>query len=404
MSHEKISRKGLSADQPNFPFLISAYFSLFTLGMIDMARGPIYPEFLKHFQVSTTLGSLFFTVASIAGLAANLTCPWWMKRWGSYKSLRVFTALQFIGCVGVGAASYLPNSFSLVLFFAALFGLSLGGLGIIINVLVVESAPQRMHNRLLSGVHTMYGLAALLAPVMVTYIIAKWSDWQYTFFVIAAAVGALLIYSTFFVRSGFDSTLKTNAPEPPRIKDLSSLGWSFALIMAFYVGAEMILSTRMVVYLLRQHEFSFEQASLYLTLFFTGLMIGRLSFALLPLKVSSLTLLQGSLFISLVGYAVGFFASPWGFVFCGLSMSVFFPTLVASISENRPKESGQIIALGMTGVSVILIIMHWTFGLIADLWNMRVAMTLGPLFLLVAIILLLFCRSQINEQSNTSSI
>ena len=46
--------------------------SLFALGLVDNARGPVFPDILKEFSLTDTVGSLFFLVASFASLVHNL--------------------------------------------------------------------------------------------------------------------------------------------------------------------------------------------------------------------------------------------------------------------------------------------------------------------------------------------
>ena len=114
-----------------------AYATLFLYGLIDNSRGPIFPDVLEDFILGDGVGSIFFSSASAAALISNITATWWLKRLGDLWSVRIFSALQ---AVSLAIMAYSPN-YSMLLTGASLFGLSLGGLGLLVNVLTAAAAP-----------------------------------------------------------------------------------------------------------------------------------------------------------------------------------------------------------------------------------------------------------------------
>lgn len=361
-----------------------------------MARGPVYPEILQEFGLGTMKGSYFFTVAAVASLLANLLSRWWLPRWGTFRSLKVFVFLQVLGSLGMGASGDLNHGFFWLLVSSFVFGLSLGGLSIVMNLLVVEASPPVKRGRYLSGLHMMYGVAALSSPLLVAQMLETWSDWSFCFYLLSIGPFLLFIY-TAFQKTDFQIQRERKERKP-----LSATGWGFVLALSFCVGAEMAVSTRMVVYLRTDLQWDVAQSSLYLSYFFAGLMLGRMIKLIWHIPFSDWTVLVVTNLLTLLSYSLGLFYHPLGLSLSGFFMAVVFPTIVDAISKASPKEAENIVASGITGISIVLIIVHWVLGLLADVFTMRWAMVLGPALLVVVLLILFKMKSQMREQNGAT--
>ena len=140
------------------PLLIAAYLCLFIFGFIETSRGPIYPDILANWSLPKSSGAIFFAIASLAGLAVNLCGRWWMPYVGSWRSLQGFSLFLAISCWGMGWAA--EKSYATFLFFAALFGMTVGGLGIAINLLTVQASPVSHRARALQALANELDLIA----------------------------------------------------------------------------------------------------------------------------------------------------------------------------------------------------------------------------------------------------
>jgi fucose permease len=178
---------------------------------------------------------------------------------------------------------------------------------------------------------------------------------------------------------------------------LDRQGWLIVLAMAFYVGAEMIVSTRIVVFLRMEHQWGPEQASWYLTLFFLGLMGGRAANLAWHLPLREWQTLVLANVLALLSFVAGLSIHPLGLALCGIFMSVVFPTMVAFAGKIRPEHSDKIVSYGITGVGMVLVTMHFTVGWIAELTSMTTAMTVGIGLLAVVLVVLMPLKSAIPE-------
>jgi FHS family glucose/mannose:H+ symporter-like MFS transporter len=248
----------------NWFLLWFAYSSLFAFGFIDNARGPVFPDILKDFALSDSIGALFFLVASGAALINNLLLFKWLERIGSYRTTQVYSVAQVIGLLIIGLGPVFP----ITLIGAAFVGVSFGGLGISHNLLVTESVPADggtggqlgLRRRALSGLHATYGVSSLLAPLTITWLYKLGFNWRMSLAWLAVGPTLVLLLSLFGKPSGI--TLLTKAQQSqPRGKRALKVAMFFAVMSTGYVIAEISIGTRLALFARREWGFSLETAN-----------------------------------------------------------------------------------------------------------------------------------------------
>lgn len=147
----------------------------------------------------------------------------------------------------------------------------------------------------------------------------------------------------------------------------------------FYVGVEIALAAITIQFCLAQGMTSVETASLMVSLFYFGMMVGRLlgSFVMVWIKAEKLLVVLGVLGVALLGTAM--FAHGTVAIAClvltGIANSVMYPNIFAlGIAELGPltsKGSG-VITIGNVGGAVIPPL----FGLLADRIGIQYAFVL----------------------------
>lgn len=370
-------------------YLALAYLSLFTLGMGDNARGPVFPDLIREFGLSDSLAALFFFVSSAAACLNNLCAPFWVPRLGSFRALQFYSVLQVVGFIVMGFSTHYVS----MLIGSSIVGLSMGGLGISLNILASESVSTAKRRQALSGLHCMYGVASLLAPLLVTGLFRFGINWKEVFLFIA--MGPVLVL-------GFSALTKSPTSSKAKEVDASSVvdkdgpsdsprrssTYRYAGIVALYVIAEIAISSRLVLYARRDVGMSLESANELLSFFFLTLFLGRLAFALIhvPLRNSSVLALSGG--ASLLFFCLGLFHHPAWLALCGLSMSMFYPCAMTLVTEETGRESGLVMSWIVTTQSLGLMAMHFAIGWLSDRFGLGKALWIGPLCLIVMLILL----------------
>jgi len=365
-------------------FIFIAYSALFILGIIDNSRGPIYPEILQLFLITKSQGSLIFSLASLSGFIISLFSRKWIPFFGVMGATRISLLLDAISCLLMGTVSVNHFGYYQFLVAAIILGLAMGIKGITLNVMINQSSPARLRRQLYAGLHSMYGIASLSAPLIFGYIFKNNISWKDYFLYLSLLPIFILILSL------KEKTKKRNEyTEKDNHTQFNKAVW-YALAFTLYVSSEILISSRLVVYLTESHEISKADASYLLSGFFTFLLIGRLFFTFMKVNINSYNLMRLSLILSILINLLGLSHYPKILILNGLTMSFFFPTGMDFLSTRFSKASDSIISIVMISVGGGLVVTHYLFGLLSDSIGVASSMWLTPIMLTISLYLLQF--------------
>lgn len=364
--------------------LFLAYLSLFIFGFGDNIRGPLFPEILKYFSVNDTLGSMFFAVSSMMGLIGGYLAQLAIKKIGSRRGLQLALGLMMTGLIAIS----ISPTFFVLLLSSLIFGMAMGSLGVIQNFLVIKCSPPHRLQQIQSGLHSMYGAASFLAPLLVSVAYRFHPSWRLPFCICGILTGLVLLLAL----------PKDDRMDQIHIGDNGHFQGSsasrreqlyFSTVVAAYVVAEIIVSSRLSLFLRREENQSLEESSSWAALFFACLLAGRVMFTFWrpPVKVKT------QMLISLVGcllcFLVGLFVNPWGFVLSGLAMAPFYPLAMAASGRLFSKQVSSVMAFVVAVTSVFVVSMHLGVGYLTEIMGIRKALMLGPGFVLLALLMLI---------------
>lgn len=368
-------------------YIILAYLSLFALGISDNIRGPLFPEILKNFAVSDTQGSVYYAVSSFCGFLGSFLVRLLLRRWSRVRTLQFAIFLMSVGLIGMGSA----YKFSWLLVFSGIFGVGLGITGVVQNTLVsVGSLPEK-RQQMLSGLHANYGIASFLAPLVVAGVSAWLGSWRFVFFAVAIVPMALLAGSFLWKEKKTPEELRRQeATVPPRPQTKGEhLGQVFlALSLGFYVLVEIMVSSRLPLYVRRELGFSLEESSYYLTAFFVCILVGRLIFAIYHFRWPLRGMLSLFLLLSGASIGVGLLWHPFFLALSGLFMAPFYPLAVVYVSSHYEKNMDSAISYCMAVQSFFTVAMHGLVGYLTDMYGISYALWVGPLGLIISFLLL----------------
>ena len=368
----------------NWFYILVGYIGLFVYGLVENARGPVFPEILTEFGLSDSEGALFFVVSSTAALLNNVVFFRLMERIGTLRTMQAYSALQFVSLIGIGLAA----SFRQTLAGSLCLGICFGGLGIAVNLIVSEGSSPEKRRRALSGLHSMYGISSLLAPLLVTLLYEQGLSWREV--LAAVAVGPALVLAVSFSRAGRIEPLAAKPDGAP--KTAPARPWRaavfFSFVVALYVIAEVGASTRLVLYARREAGYSMEAANFLLSAFFMGLLLGRALLAIFHLPLGSRAILVLSASTSLVCLSLGLTRDPAWMAASGLTMSVFYPTALSLVAERLGQGAGFATSMVIIFQSLGLVAMHAALGALSDGFGLGKALWMGPVCLALALLLL----------------
>lgn len=366
------------------------------MGYLDNSRGPAYPLILKDLDLSPALGSWFFSLSSLAGLIVYISAKKWLPILGVVKGTKLSLIIMGIGTLLMGLIPELPYQYFFLLLFSMIFGLGQGLSTYCMNLLVANATDSKIRSRAFSALHSCYGVASFAAPL----IFVKFLAWEKSWSLFYLYMGVLpFIVLLFVLRIGSGVKIDTVKKEKGTLSFIRRS--CYGGVFSFYVAGEIVISSRLIFYLVDGKGFSSEAAAEGLSLFFLTLMGGRLLFAFLPMQGRSYAAMVISLLASLCVFSYGYFINPWALGLLGGTMSFYFPMGMDWLTSRFENNREEMIASSMTQVGVILILMHLFFGEIASVAGVEKALLLAPVLILCSLFFLLLVRK---ESSNDDQL
>ena len=403
--------------------VLFAYASLFALGFLDNARGPFFPLVLQDLHLTDTSGSWLFSVTSLLSFMASYSCRWLIPLAGSMRVLRGSLFFMGLGFVGLG----LGGNYISVLVASGVLGIGQGIGSVAQHVLIQESSPESHWRRLFSGLHSNYGMASFLAPLIFSYAIGLKYPWTTIVLLFSGIPFVILIFSLFHfsrgrglqnspIRSSPDKGIKGTEQESSsegKGESKSSVGFQrilslwMAMILATYLVGELSLTTRMVLYLKRVTQWSDASSANALTCFFLLMFLSRLVFFVGPgpLKSSSRHVLSYCLIFSTLFYGIGLAYHPVFLILCGLSLGPFFPVFIETIAQVFGKQASRAFSVAISFGTLMTVIMHYGLGRLSDEMGIQVALWMGPVALFSSFLILsiLVTKNPLSHLRNLTS-
>lgn len=367
------------------PLLVVSYLSLFLFGVTDNIRGPIFPEIIKYFNVSDSKASLAFAISSFSGFVISFISIYLLKKYSRKKILVISCLLFIVTLIGLGTVQH----FNFFILFSALFGVALTMIGMIPNILVPIASPIEKRQQLISGLHAMYGIASLISPQFVTFVYKMNGNWRSCFLYSAFIVVLFLIYVIKIPIEQLD--LGQNKKNENRIKFFSRnypFQFFLAFTLSFAVIFEVMLSSRLALFVSRIRHFDIVHSNLYVSYFFFAMLLGRLTFSFkkfdfqIPHQLFVLGLIAG---VCCLG---GIYLTPLFLVLSGFFISPYYPLIMTYVSQKFPDDLDQAVSLIIAIDSVMLSLMHLLIGKMTDQFNIVTAMAIGTSFIFISIVMI----------------
>lgn len=374
-------------------WLCFAFLSMFVLGFVDNIRGPLFFNILQDFKLTDLQGAWFYSASSLMGFFASLLSVYFLKKFHLLQLLVFSIIVMSAAVLGIG---FFEN-FYLFLMAAGGLGISMGFMGVAQNSSISFLTSKETQSKAYAALHSMYGLSSVLAPIVVGLGLSAGWHWR-DFFTVSAV--AIFIFFIIALISPFPQWAKdhrtTPAPEKNTIRGLGRVSIFMSLSLAFYVIAEILIGSRLSLYTIRELGLTAEQASLYVTGFYIGLLLGRVLAIVVKYPGPYRYQLYVSMTLSLITMLAGLYHNPWWFSLTGFTMSGFYPTFVVYLSDIYQKRIGVMMSLVIAFQSFSIVMMHQIVGFVSDLSGIRMAFHIGLVFILLSIFFL--WRGEVERQ------
>ena len=366
---------------------MGGFYAFFIFGFVDNLKGPTLPALLPDLGFSYGEGGAILFGAYLGFMVATLLTGVLADATG-IKAVLLLAGV----CLTVGLAAFsLASSFWLLAAAFFVVGLGLGSIEVGGNSLIVDLHNQD-RGRFLNLLAVFHGVGSFVVPLFAAFLLSSNFTWRQIYQLsIILAVGLVLFFA--FVK--YPRALRSSEAVSLRMIFTTGFTWRMAwyyLFVAVYVAAEIGFAAWIVEFLQRVKGYDINVSSLYLSLFFAAIMIGRLAGSFVVERIGYLRLMLIGTFAAIVSLSLGLFGPP-ALTFClpltGLFFSIMFPTATASVSALPIANMSAILGVLFTFGGLGGALGPWLIGAAADVVGLELAFALNIVFCVIMLVALL---------------
>ena len=365
--------------------LIVIYIVFISLGLPDSLFGVSWPVVHLDFGVQESFASVYTIIIAVCTGGVSFVAGKLIRRFGTGRVTFYSTLLTVVAMVGI---SFAPNLLVMMLF-AVIMGYGAGAIDTGLNNYVSLHYEARHMNWL----HCFWGVGVTTSPmIMSLFLGGENGSWRSGYRVVAMLqfAIAMIVLATLNKWKG-ESEDSGNGEETRQIPDktfgqlvrMKGVGTSI-LSLGFYCGGEFLLGTWGATYAVNVFGLSPDVAAKWVSLYYGGIMLGRIVSGFMSMKVSDNRLIKGGMMIAAAGMVV--LALPIGslslagLLLIGFGYGPVFPSVLHSVPARFGTDySADITGYHMGGAYAIGFALQLVFGFLAS----ATTFTITPFVLLV---------------------
>lgn len=365
--------------------IIVIYIVFISLGLPDSLFGVAWPVVHLDFAVPESFASVFSILTGICTGGVSFVAGKLIRRFGTGNVTFYSTLLTVFGLIGI---SFSPNLWVMMLF-AVVMGYGAGAIDTGLNNYVSLHYEARHMNWL----HCFWGIGVTVSPmIMSLFLSGETGSWRNGYRVVAVLQFAIaMIVLATLKKWKAESGTSAAAEEASRVPDktfgqlvrMKGVGTGI-LSLGFYCSAEFLLGTWGATYAVNALGLSPDIAAMWVSLYYGGIMFGRIVSGFVSMKVSDNTLIQGGMAIAAAGMVVlalpiGTFSLA-GLLLIGFGFGPVFPSVLHSVPARFGTDySADITGYHMGGAYATGFAIQLVFGFLASATTFAIT----PYFLLI---------------------
>ena len=325
--------------------------SFIVMGFVDIVG--VSAGYVKQdFNLSNTLAQLIPSMAFIWFFLLSVPTGILQDRYGKRFIINVGMGVTGLGML-LPLVSY---SFPVMLATFVLLGIGNTIVQVAANPLLQDVVPGPRFASFMSFSQFIKAICSLLGPILATFFASRYGDWKLvlTVYAITSFLAVLWMYFTPIAEAKPERKPATFASCFRLLKS------PFILLMVvgifFVVGCDVGMNTNIAYYLKTAFGLSLEDASLGISVYFTALMIGRFSGAVILNWIRPGRFLILTTLIAIIGL-IGMILAPDAllarvFIFItGLGSANLFPLIFTISLEKMPDRANEVSGLMIMAVA-----------------------------------------------------
>ena len=383
----------------NSPFLdyaieVPNFLSMFTFAFFMVMTSPILLDIGNFFKVSPENINLiitFFTIGVIIGLITSI----FLNR--KFKKIHV-TLVAYLMAMPILVILGLTKNLIIFNILYFIVGYFFGLIWVNANSNLVESRIKNKDSLVNFG-HGFFAFGALIAPFISTGLINRNIGWNVIYFITILLVLLTALSYILILKKKKNTALPEQEKKPIKnlfkYKNKNTFFLFSIMLMILYMIPETIVSTWAPTFFRVQKMFSLSSAGFILTIFYIGLLTGRVCISFLSYRLKVKYIMMGSSLISIIALVFAIFIDNTliNFVaicFVGLGFSGLAPLILSTTStvydSNKDIVVSIIIFFAFSGSAFAPYLTK-----IISSNNMVFSLAI-TIFLMIAVLLFIFIR------------
>lgn len=374
--------------------LVVIYIVFISLGLPDSLFGASWPVIHLDYGINESFASFYGIITGACTGGVSFISGKLIRKFGTGKVTIISTMLTV---VGLFIMSFAPNIVIMMLG-AVVLGYGAGVIDTALNNFVSLHYKSQHMNWL----HACWGVGVTISPlIMSAFLSTDTGSWRNGYRVVALlqlSIGiiiALTLNKWKIVKENFSQEDSTEQ-QKSLIEILKIKGVATSILsQGLYCSMEFTIGTWGASYLVNVYALQPDEAAKWISLYFCGIMIGRIISGFISIKTSDNTMIRGGIAVSGVGMIL--LALPlgeisfFGLLLIGIGFGPIFPSVLHSVPDRFGTEySADITGFHMGGAYGIGFAIQLIFGFVATATTFNIM----P-FVLLALCVLIFFANEI---------
>ena len=374
--------------------LVVIYIVFISLGLPDSLFGASWPVIHLDYGINESFASFYGIITGACTGGVSFISGKLIRKFGTGKVTLISTMLTV---AGLFIMSFAPNIVIMMLG-AVVLGYGAGVIDTALNNFVSLHYKSQHMNWL----HACWGVGVTISPlIMSAFLSTDTGSWRNGYRVVALlqlSIGiiiALTLNKWKVVKENFSQEDSTEA-QKSLIEILKIKGVATSILsQGLYCSMEFTIGTWGASYLVNVYALKPDEAAKWISLYFCGIMIGRIISGFNSMKTTDNTMIRGGIAVSGLGMIL--LALPlgeisfFGLLLIGVGFGPIFPSVLHSVPDRFGTEySADITGFHMGGAYGIGFAVQLIFGFVATATTFNIM----P-FVLLALCVLIFFANEI---------
>lgn len=352
--------------------LIIIYIVFISLGLPDSLFGVTWPVIHTEFAIPQSFASIYSIIISVCTGGVSFVAGKLIRKFGTGKVTFFSTLLTVIALFGISIS---PNIVVMMLF-SVILGYGAGAIDTGLNNFVSLHYEARHMNWL----HCFWGVGVTVSPMIMSgFLSGEEGNWRNGYRVVALlqlAIAMLVLFTLnkwkLCENDGATEEETNEVPEKSfsELIKIKGVGTSI-LSLGFYCGGEFLIGTWGATYAINVLAISPEEAAKWISLYFGGIMVGRIISGFVSMKYSDNSLIKAGMVFAGIGILIlllpiGRMALV-GLFLVGVGYGPVFPSVIHSVPTRFGAEySADITGYHMGGAYAIGFGVQLVYGFVAS--------------------------------------